>query len=77
MARITESTSKSDELKLKKLVADEVGKHLKSEVKKQLSQFSNSKEHNDAMIKKIRKSLIDLYKFMWIKKSIWQNEIKG
>lgn len=61
---------------IKKIVHDELDKIIKAEVDKQIA-ASIKKGAGEKEVKAIVKdSLNNLYKFMWVKRNTWNNDIK-
>jgi len=70
---LKEEISKSE---IKKIVDDEVKKTLKDELGKQLISSLKGGKGKDEINAAIKDALNNLYKFMYVKRSTWNNEIK-
>jgi hypothetical protein len=59
-----------DKREIRSIVADEFNKHLDKSFRK------NGKAHKE-VVDIVRDSFEDLFKFMWVKRTTWQRDIKG
>jgi len=68
-----DNLSKSD---VQKIVKDEinnfVSKQLENEISKELKRGKARQDVNEL----IKNALTELYKYMWVRRTIWQNDIK-
>ena len=62
-----------DKQEIKKIVQDELNKQLEAQIEKSLKNGKSRKE----VVEIVKKSLENLYKYMWNKRTTWSHEIKG
>ncbi len=70
---LTEEVTKAE---IKKIVSDEVRKVIKDELGKQMASSLKSGAGKAEIKDVVKDALNNLYKFMWTKRSQWNNEIK-
>jgi hypothetical protein len=63
-------------VEIKKIVNDEVRKIVADELNKQLKTSLKSGSGKEEMNAAIKAALNNLYKFMWSKRNVWNNELK-
>ena len=61
---------------VKDIVNDEMSKFFSNELEKEVSKLLKRGKPRDEVVSLMKKALTSLYKYMWIRKDVWQNDIK-
>lgn len=67
--------SKTD---VQKIVKDEIDKFINNEFEKSFKRFAknNNSPVRNEIIELIKSSITSVYKFMWLRRDVWKNDIK-
>jgi len=76
MKSLNEDFAHSDRSEIKSIIRSELKSILDRELKKEVVRLMHDREVKQITNDLIIKALHNLYRFMWIRRSIWQNDIK-
>lgn len=69
--------SATDKSEIRGIVSDEFDKLFKSEFDAAMSKALKTTNTKREVVNIVRASMVDLFKFMWNKRTTWGGEIKG
>ncbi len=61
---------------IKDIVADEISNFVSKELESEVKSLLQKGKARDEVVDLMKKALSALYKYMWIRKEVWQNDIK-
>ncbi len=61
---------------IKDIVGDELSKFVSNELEKEVAKLLKNGKPRDEVVNLMKIALTSLYKYMWIRKDVWQNDIK-
>jgi hypothetical protein len=61
---------------IKDIVNDEMSKFVTRELENEMTKLLKTGKPRDEMVDLIKVALTALYKYMWIRKDVWQNDIR-
>lgn len=61
---------------IKDIVSDEITKFISNELENEVAKLLKRGKPRTEMVELIKTALTSLYKYMWIRKDVWTNDIK-
>lgn len=61
---------------IKDIVGDEITKFISNELENEVAKLLKRGKPRTEMVDLVKSALTSLYKYMWIRKDIWTNDIK-
>ena len=61
---------------IKDVVTDEITKFVSKDLENEMKLLLQKGKARDEVVALMKKALTALYKYMWIRKDVWQNDIK-
>ncbi len=61
---------------IREIVKDEMTKFLSKELEKEMTTLLKRGRPREEVVDLMKNALTSLYKYMWIRKDVWQNDIK-
>ncbi|MFW5847585.1 MAG: hypothetical protein ACOCVF_01515 [bacterium] len=62
---------------IKNIVKDEIKTYLERQLEKEVKSLLKKKDAKETMTEIVRNALVQLYKYMWIRKDVWSKDIKS